>query len=72
MLSLGILLNRLTPQAKALTRKLEREEKKLVNCTSGVSFLKTCINENLLPKFTDIKSYDPATKEKDFTVNFRK
>ena len=57
MLSFGILLSQLTPQAKALTRKLEREEKKLVNCTSGVSFLKTCINENLLPKFTDIYIY---------------
>ena len=72
MLSFGILLQQLTPPVRALTRKLEREEKKLVTCSSGVSFLKTCIKEDLLPNFTDIRSYDPATKEKDFTIKYRK
>ena len=71
MLPIGILLNQLPPHVKNLTRKLERTEKKLVNCSTGVSFLKICIQENLLPKFTDIKSYDPASKQRDFTQNYR-
>ena len=70
--TIGILINQLLPPVKSLTRKLEKWEKKLVTCSAGVSFLKVCIQENLLPKFTDIKSYDPASKEKDFTHNYRK
>ena len=50
----GILLNRLNPEQKALMRKLERVNRKLVNCSHAVMFNKTCINESLLPQFTDI------------------
>ena len=55
--TIGILLNQLPPPVKLLTRKLERTEKKLVNCSSGVSFLNVCIQEKMLPKFTDIYIY---------------
>ena len=71
MSSFGVLLSRLTPTLKSQTRKLEKLEKKQANCISGVTFLSTCIKEKLLPKFTDIRSYDPATREQDFTVNYR-
>ena len=68
----GSLINQLPAPVKSLTRKLEKAEKKLVNCFYGVKFLKTCLKEGLLPKFTDIRSYDPATKEEQFTANYRK
>ena len=72
MLPLSFSLNQLPPEKKSLTRKLERLQKQQINCSLGVKFLETCINEGLLPNFTDIKPYDPAIREADFTQQYRK
>ena len=72
MLPLSVSLNQLQPHGKALTRKLERLKKQEVNSSLGVKFLETCLNEGLLPNFTDIKPYDPAIREADFTRQYRK
>ena len=61
--SIGVYLQQLAPETKVLTRKLERTKEKLLNCSYGVIFIKTCISENLLPHFTDINPYDPVAKE---------
>ena len=31
-----------------------------------------CLNEDILPKYTNLKLHDPATKEKAFTKEFRR
>ena len=71
MLPLSVFLNQLSTRSKTLTRKLERLQKQLINCSLGVKFLKICSDEGLLPNFTDIKPYDPAIREADFTRNYR-
>ena len=53
----GVLLNQMNPDHKSLVRNIERIDKKIVNASNGVKFLQTCINEDLLPKFTDIYIY---------------
>ena len=55
--SFGVLLNSLNPENKSRVRHLERLDRKIVNCSYAVKFNKTCINENLLPKYTDIYIY---------------
>ena len=72
MLPISVFLNALPTSGRTLTRKLERLQKQLINCSLGVRFLQICLNEGLLPKFTDIKPYDPALREAEFTRNFRK
>ena len=53
----GFLLNQLPPDQKSLVRYIEKIDQKIVNATNGVKFLKSCIDEDLLPKFTDIYIY---------------
>ena len=55
--SFGVLLNLLQPNIKSIARKIEKAQLKWVSCSYGVTFLNTCISENLLPKFTDIYIY---------------
>ena len=42
---------------KKLIRKIENLEKKLANARVAILFNKTCLNENILPKFTNIYIY---------------
>ena len=42
---------------KKLIRKIENLEKKLANARSAILFNKTCLNENILSKFTNIYIY---------------
>ena len=42
---------------KKLIRKIENLENKLVNARVPIVFNKTCLNENLLPTFTNIYIY---------------
>ena len=42
---------------KILTRKIENLENKLANARVAIVFNKTCLNENLLPTFTNIYIY---------------
>ena len=40
-----------------LIRNIENIEKKLINCQLGVVFNKTCLNEYILPIYTNIYIY---------------
>ena len=51
------LLNCLNPQLKAQVRSLEKLNKRKVQALFGVKFNQTCINENVLPNYTDIYIY---------------
>lgn len=57
---------------KRTLRSIEQNNKKILKCKYALVFNKTCIKENILPKYTNIKLNDPATRQQDFTKEFRR
>ena len=55
--NLGVLLSNLSPETRSKVRYLEKLDRKIVNSSYAVKFNLTCINENLLPKYSDIYIY---------------
>ena len=53
-MNFGELLYHQPENIKKILRKLENLEKKLVNARVAIVFNKTCLNETLLPIFTNI------------------
>ena len=62
----------LCQEQKRVFRQLETVKKKIVNAHYAVVFNQTCITENLLPYFTNVRLYDRAVQRSDLTLNFRK
>ena len=60
--SFGNIVFSLPPTEKKLARKIENLEKKIINAKFAVSFNRKCIQENLLPKFTNIRLHDRAVQ----------
>ena len=56
-LNIGQLLNLLDNVNKNYVRKLENLKKNFVNNKYGISFNKICMNEGLLPNYTNIYIY---------------
>ena len=54
ILSYGEVLSFITPELKIILRKLEKLLKKKESLIIGAKFIKTCLKEGLLPKFTEI------------------
>jgi len=52
-------------------RVLERLILKVVRSQSHLNFNETCINNNLLPTYTNVKLHDGAASSETFVVNFR-
>ena len=59
-------------EAKKLIRKLESTNKKLINANSAAVFNRECLNNNLLPTFTNVRVHSEATRRKKFTIDFRR
>ena len=57
ILNLGQLLNLVTNVTKIKIRELEKLHKSLITNAYGIIFNRTCINERLLPNFTNIYIY---------------
>ena len=70
--SFGNIVFSLPPTERKLARKIENLEKKIINAKLAVSFNRKCIQENLLPKFTNIRLHDRAVQQKRFTLDFRR
>ena len=68
----GQLLFRLNNQDRSLVRNLEKLYRKQIQSSYGVVFNETCLNENLLPKYTDIRTHDPGVRYEDCTFKFRR
>lgn len=66
------LINNTPNEVKQLFRKVEVLNKKLINNNWSVVFNKTCLKENLLPKYSDFKIHDPAVRRTTTTLNYRK
>ena len=60
------------PDIISKIRKLEGFNKKLISQEYGILFNKTCLNEGLLPKYTNFRLHDPAAQNEPFTINCRK
>ena len=71
-MNIGVLIFNLNYNYKKLVRKIENFNKKLNNVNISIAFNQLCLNENLLPKFTDIKTCDLTNKHQDITLSYRK
>ena len=67
----GNLLFSLDFQQRVLVWNLEKLHRKKIQSSFGVTFNKTCLNENLLPKYTDIRNCHPGILYGDCIIIFR-
>lgn len=68
---LNEVLSNYSAENKILIRNIENVRKKINNCEHAVMFNSTCIQENLLPSYTNIRLHDQAVQQRCFTKEFR-
>ena len=71
MPNLGELIHHLDEPSKQSCRKFERCLLKLTKTRLNVVFNETCIQENILPKYTNINLHDEAVEHEEITREFR-
>ena len=71
-MKIGQVIFHLPAEKKQKIRKIEKINKKIASVKSSLVFNRTCIKENLLPKYTNISTHDPAAREESVTVQYRK
>ena len=71
-MNLAQLIYNLPIEDKRKIRTLEKLRKKEVNTRYSELFNKTCLNENLLPTYTNVRTHDPAARTEDITLEFRR
>ena len=59
-------------EIKQLFRKIERKSKQLITNNLHQEFNNKCLNENLLPIYTNFKLHDAAAREEDFVIGCRR
>ena len=59
-------------EIKCIIRKIEKLNNKQIAAKYGVLFNKTCLNEGLLPKYTNIRTHDPVARQERFTLEYRR
>jgi hypothetical protein len=67
-----IILKNINENVKQSYRKLENVSLKLISTNAHRCFNETCINNNLLPKYTNIKVHDDVTTAEPFVADFRR
>ena len=68
----GSLLFCLPPQEKSIARKLEKLLYKLNAAETAVIFNRICLQEGLLPKYTQLRLHDPDAARDGHTRAFRR
>ena len=68
---LGELLHTLPIVARKTARSIEQTNRKLAKAKSAVLFNRQCLNEDILPIYTNIKPHDPAVRHAQFTKEYR-
>ena len=71
-MSLGQLLWDLSPTHRSIARRVEQLSKKVVNAEAAVNFNYTCLQEDLLPSYTNIRTHDIAVREERATLTYRR
>ena len=67
-----IILKTLPTEIKQLYRKYEKNKLKLTTLIAHRLFNETCINNNLLPIYTNVRLHDDAVRANGFVTDFRK
>ena len=70
--NIGTLLFKFYAGDRRLIRRIEGFERKRINAQYAVIFNETYMRENLLPTFTNIRTYARAVQQNERTLNFRK
>ena len=70
-MTLAELIYDLHDSEKKTIRRKERLQRKLIKAEHAVTFNKICINEKLLPSYTDIKQGDKTVLYEQFTTEYR-
>ena len=66
------ILTSLEDNIKSEFRILERKSIKLIKTTNHLLYNETCINNSLLPTYTNIRLHDDAARLEPFVLDFRK
>ena len=72
IMNIGNALHELSPEGRKVVRKIENTSRKIINAKASVVFNELCINNNLLPKFTNIRLSSEAVQRRPFTLDFRR
>ena len=70
--SLGSLIHNLPQTQRREVRDLEKVSIKICKQKCSLLFNSTCLNENLLPRYSDIKLHDKAARKEAFTLKYRR
>ena len=71
-MNFGDIIFELPQEQKVLIRRIEQTRKKLTKTKYSLAFNKTCLKEDILPRYTDIKTHDPAARDQHFTKDYRR
>ena len=72
IMSFASVLAQHTTTGKTLIRSIERTSRKITNTEAAVLFNNKCIENNLLPKYTDVKLSNEAVRRSRITIDFRR
>ena len=72
MPNFGELLYTVPDDLKSLFRSLEKISKKIIMSKWSLKFNRTCLTENILPKYSNFKNHDPAVARSKTTLDYRK
>ena len=72
IVNMNFIFSRVSIQEKQAIRKIESIGKDLIKTNAAVTFNQICIDNNLLPKFTNVRLYNEAVQQEPFTGEFRR
>ena len=70
--SLGSLIFNLPPERRKSVRELEKVSVKLIKQKCSLLFNSTCLKEDVLPTYSNIKLHKEAARKEPFTLKYRR
>ena len=67
-----VILKIIPADIKMLYRNVEKSNIKLCTIMSHYTFNTTCLNNNLLPNYTNVRLHNEVTRTEDFVLDFRR
>lgn len=72
MMNFGDIIYTLPPPTRRIARRIESIWKKLINAEAALSFNKICLEEDILPKYTNINTHDKSARHDEITYRYRR
>ena len=72
VVSLGSLIFNLPVERRKSVRELEKISTKIVKAKCSLLFNSTCLKENILPNYSNIKLHNRAARKEPFTLKYRR